>query len=67
MAEYNPTWETTIHNDARKFVHVDKFAEAAYAIGYDYIVWCGMVYQVWADETGFIWTGSTNIHRSAIK
>ena len=67
MVEHNPTWENTIHNDARKFAHVDKFAEAAYVIGYDYIVWCGMVYQVWADSTGFIWTGSTNLSRSDIK
>ena len=62
-----PTWEDTIHNDARKFGHIDEFAKVAYSLGYKYISWNDRIYEVWADESGFIWTGSTNIHRSAIK
>ena len=67
MIDHNPTWQNTIHNDARKFTHVDKFAGVAYAVGYDYIVWNGIVYQVWVDETGFVWTGGTNLIRSDVK
>ena len=67
MPDHNPTWENTIHNDNHQFGYIDKFAAVAHSIGYDYIAWNGMVYQVWADETGFIWTGSTNLLRSDVK
>ncbi len=67
MIEHNPTWQTTIHNDARKFGHIDEFANIAHSLGYEYISWNDIIYQVWPDNGGFIWTASTTLHRKDVK
>jgi len=63
MAEYNPTWETTVHNDARKFGHINEFSDAAWALGYEYISWNDRIYLLWEDETGFLWSQDTQLLR----
>ena len=67
MAKHNPTWQTTVNNDARKFGHILDFSEAAFALGYEYIAWCGRVYHIWADDSGYIWQESLNMDSTDLK
>ena len=64
---HNPTWETTVNNDARKFGHIIDFSAAAFALGYEYISWNDYIYFVWKDETGFLWEENTGLTREDLK
>jgi len=61
--EHNPTWETTVHNDARKFGHINEFARAAFELGYKYICWNDRIYVIWEDKTGYMWETDTQLLR----
>lgn len=64
--QHLPTWIDTVHNDARKFGHINEFSDAAWALGYKYICWNDRIYILWEDETGFLWANDIQLLREDV-
>lgn len=54
-----PTWKNTLHNHSNSYLHLTAFSQAAYTLGYTFILWNRHVYLLHVDSGNYVWESDT--------